>query len=164
MKKRILLVEDEMALRLLYEEELSLAGYEVTAVAEGEAALVALTAADFNLIVTDILMPGKNGIDFIAAILGLRKDIPIIINSAYEGYKEDFMTWAADAYVIKSASLDELKWKISQFMGSDAGIEKRLDQPVVSHRPQRTRQAPRRFPDGRHAGQRDGMLARHGGC
>jgi two-component SAPR family response regulator len=49
--------------------------------------------------------------------MGLRKDIPIIINSAYQSYKEDFMTWAADAYVVKSASLDELKSKIKQLLG-----------------------------------------------
>jgi two-component system, response regulator, stage 0 sporulation protein F len=88
-KKRILLVEDEQALRLLYEEELTLKGYEVTAFAEVEAAPAALKAANFNLIVTDIRIPGKNGIDFITTILGLRKDIPIIINSAYESYKEE---------------------------------------------------------------------------
>ena len=62
-------------------------------------------------------MPGKNGIELITQIMGLRKDIPIIINSAYQSYKEDFMTWAADAYVVKSSSLDELKAKIKQLLG-----------------------------------------------
>jgi DNA-binding response OmpR family regulator len=117
MKKKILLVEDEKALCLLYEEELSREGYEITAVTDAEAALAALDKTDFDLIVTDIRMPGKNGIELITQIMGLRKDIPIIINSAYQSYKEDFMTWAADAYVVKSASLDELKAKIKQLLG-----------------------------------------------
>jgi DNA-binding response OmpR family regulator len=117
MKKKILLVEDEKALCLLYEEELSREGYEITAVTDAEAALAALGKTDFDLIVTDIRMPGKNGIELITQIMGLRKDIPIIINSAYQSYKEDFMTWAADAYVVKSASLDELKAKIKQLLG-----------------------------------------------
>jgi hypothetical protein len=43
--------------------------------------------------------------------------VPIVINSAYQSYKEDFMTWAADAYVVKSASLDELKSKIKELLG-----------------------------------------------
>jgi two-component system response regulator (stage 0 sporulation protein F) len=116
MKKKILLVEDEKALCLLYEEELSREGYDITAVTEAEAALAALGKTAFDLIVTDIRMPGMNGIELITQIMGLRKDIPIIINSAYQSYKEDFMTWAADAYVVKSASLDELKARIKQLL------------------------------------------------
>jgi DNA-binding response OmpR family regulator len=118
MKKKILLVEDERPLCLLYEEELSREGYEITAVMDAEAALAALRSTVFDLIVTDIRMPGKNGIELITEIMGLRKDIPIIINSAYQSYKEDFMTWAADAYVVKSSSLDELKAKIKNLIGA----------------------------------------------
>lgn len=117
MKKKILLVEDEKALCLLYEEELSREGYEVIAVTDAEEALAALGRSAFDLIVTDIRMPGMNGIELITQIMGLRKDIPIIINSAYQSYKEDFMTWAADAYIVKSASLEELKSKIRQLVG-----------------------------------------------
>lgn len=117
MKKRILLVEDEKPLCLLYEEALSGEGYDVTAVTDAEAALAALGKDAFDLIITDIRMPGKNGIELITQIMGLRKDIPIIINSAYQSYKEDFMTWAADAYVVKSSSLDELKARIKQLLG-----------------------------------------------
>ncbi len=117
MKKKILVVEDERTLCLLYEEELSKEGYDITAVTDAEAALAKLAQGSFDLIITDIRMPGKNGIELITQIMGLRKDIPIIINSAYQSYKEDFMTWAADAYVVKSSSLDELKSKIKQLLG-----------------------------------------------
>ena len=117
MKKKILVVEDEKTLCLLYEEELSKEGYDITPVTDAEAALVKLSEKSFDLIITDIRMPGKNGIELITQIMGLRKDIPIIINSAYQSYKEDFMTWAADAYVVKSSSLDELKSKIKQLLG-----------------------------------------------
>jgi two-component system, response regulator, stage 0 sporulation protein F len=117
MTKKILLVEDEKPLCLLYEEELSREGYDVTAVTDAEAALARLAEGPYDLIITDIRMPGKNGIELITQIMGLRKDIPIIINSAYQSYKEDFMTWAADAYVVKSSSLDELKAKIRQLLG-----------------------------------------------
>jgi len=110
--KKILLVEDEKPLCLLYEEELGAAGYAVTSVHDADSALEALKNGSFDLIITDIRMPGKDGVELISRIMGMRKDIPLIINSAYQSYKEDFMTWAADAYVVKSSSLDELKARI----------------------------------------------------
>ena len=115
--KKILVVEDEKALCILYEEELARAGYAVTAVSDADAALEELGKSSYDLIVTDIRMPGKDGIELITQIMGRRKDIPIIINSAYQSHKEDFMTWAADAYVVKSSSLDELKLKIKELIG-----------------------------------------------
>jgi DNA-binding response OmpR family regulator len=114
--KKILLVEDELSLCLLYEEELSAEGYEVTSVHDADSALDALKEGAFDLIITDIRMPGKDGVELIAQIMGLRKDVPIIINTAYQSYKEDFMTWAADAYVVKSSSLAELKAKVRELV------------------------------------------------
>ena len=113
---KILLVEDEQPLCLLYEEELSADGYEVTSVHDADSALDALKNKTFDLIITDIRMPGKDGVELIAQIMGLRKDVPIIINTAYQSYKEDFMTWAADAYVVKSSSLAELKAKVRELV------------------------------------------------
>jgi len=115
--KKILVVEDEKALCILYEEELGKAGYAVTAVYDADTAIDELRKNTYDLIITDIRMPGKNGIELITQVMGLRKDIPIIINSAYQSYKEDFMTWAADAYIVKSSSLDDLKTKIKDLIG-----------------------------------------------
>ena len=117
MKKKLLVVEDEKNLCVLYREELTKEGYKVTAVMDADTALGLIKKQEFDLIITDIRMPVKNGIDLITQIMALRKDIPIIINTAYQSYKHDFMTWAADAYVVKSASLDELKAKIKELVG-----------------------------------------------
>jgi DNA-binding response OmpR family regulator len=114
--KKILLVEDEKPLCLLYEEELGAEGYAVTSVHDADSALAAMRTGAFDLIITDIRMPGKDGVELISRIMGMRKDIPIIINTAYQSYKEDFMTWAADAYVVKSSSLDELKARIRELV------------------------------------------------
>ncbi|MBM3297891.1 MAG: response regulator [Candidatus Aminicenantes bacterium] len=111
-KPRILIVEDEKPLCLLYREELEKEGYEVTTVLDAASALQALEKTPFDLVVTDIRLPGANGLDFIKKVMEFRKDVPVIINSAYESYKQDFASWAADDYVIKSGSLDELKKKI----------------------------------------------------
>ncbi len=117
MKKKLLVVEDEKNLCLLYKEELAKEGYKVTAVMDADGALEQIKQQKFDLIITDIRMPVKNGIELITQIMALRKDIPIIINTAYQSYKHDFMTWAADAYIVKSASLDELKAKVKELIG-----------------------------------------------
>ncbi|MGA2586575.1 MAG: response regulator [Candidatus Aminicenantales bacterium] len=114
--KKLLIVEDEDDLCLLYKEELSREGYAVTTAQNAEQGLEALNRERFDLIITDIRMPGRDGVEFITQIMGLRKDIPIIINTAYQSYKEDFMTWAADAYIVKSSSLQELKSKIREII------------------------------------------------
>lgn len=115
--KRILVVEDEKSLGLLYEEELAKEGYAVKVVHDAESALEILDKQEFDLIITDIRMPGKDGVELITEVLGRRRDIPIIINTAYQSYKDDFMTWAADAYVVKSSSLDELLNTIRDLIG-----------------------------------------------
>ena len=115
--KRILLVDDEKSLGLLYEEELTKEGYAVKVVHDAESALKILDRKAFDLIITDIRMPGKDGVELITEILGRRRDIPIIINTAYQSYKDDFMTWAADAYVVKSSSLAELLKTIRDLIG-----------------------------------------------
>ncbi len=115
-KARILIVEDEGSLCLLYREELEKEGYAVTTARDAAAGLEALEKAPFDLIITDIRLPEKNGLDFIRIVLERWKDIPIIINSAYESYKQDFLSWAADDYVVKSGSLEELKGKVRDLL------------------------------------------------
>ena len=53
-----------------------------------------------------------DGLEVLGNIIGINNKIPIILNTAYPSYKDDFMSWAADAYVVKSSDLSELKEKI----------------------------------------------------
>jgi two-component system, response regulator, stage 0 sporulation protein F len=109
MKKKILLVEDEESLRLLYEEELKAEGYEVITAGNGKEALLQLEGIKPDLIILDIVMPVMDGMETLGRIMGRKRNIPIIIHTSYPGYREDFMSWAADAYVAKSSDLRELK-------------------------------------------------------
>ncbi|OGD30347.1 MAG: hypothetical protein A2Y56_09020 [Candidatus Aminicenantes bacterium RBG_13_63_10] len=90
----------------------------MTTVQDAASALAALEKTAFDLIVSDIRLPGTNGLDFIRNVMERWKNIPVLINSAYESYKQDFSTWAADDYVVKSGSLDELKKKIREILGN----------------------------------------------
>ncbi len=116
MKKKILVVEDEESLRLLYEEELKTEGYEVLTAGNGREAIQQLEEGQPDLIVLDIVMPVMDGMEALGRILGKGRKIPIILNTSYSGYRQDFMSWAADAYVTKSDDLTELKNKIRELL------------------------------------------------
>ena len=116
MKKKILVVEDEESLRLLYEEELKAEGYEVLTAGNGREAIELLETGKPDLIILDIVMPVMDGMEALGRIVGKERKIPIILNTSYSGYQQDFMSWAADAYVTKSADLNELKKKIQELL------------------------------------------------
>jgi len=113
----ILVVDDEENIRWLYREELEEEGYLIEDAASGEEALKMLPALKPDLVVMDIKMPGISGVDTLIKIKEIDKNIPVILCSAYSDYKQDFSTWASDAYVVKSSSLDELKKAIVKVLG-----------------------------------------------
>jgi CheY-like chemotaxis protein len=112
----ILVVDDEENIRWLYKEELEEEGYNITAAASGEEALQMVPELKPDLVVMDIKMPGISGVDTLIKIKEMDKNIPVILCSAYGDYKQDFTTWASDAYVVKAASLDELKKAIREVL------------------------------------------------
>ncbi|TDJ51181.1 MAG: response regulator [Nitrospina sp.] len=113
---KILVIDDEANIRLLYKEELQDEGYEVALAANAEEALKAIETAEPDLITLDIKMPGMNGIELLRKLKEDKKDIPVIICSAYGAYKQDFQVWASEAYVVKSADLQELKTTIKEVL------------------------------------------------
>jgi len=114
--KKILVVEDEEGLRLLYKEELEAEGYEVIPARNGKEAIQKLEEGKPDLIILDIVMPVMDGMETLGRIVGKERKIPIILNTSYPGYRQDFMSWAADAYVTKSVDLGDLKKKIRELL------------------------------------------------
>lgn len=115
--KRILVVDDEEAIRLLYKEELSEAGYDVDVAPDGAEALRKVQQTRPDLLTVDLRMPGMDGIELLSRVRAIHRDLPIIISTAYGDLRSEFGTWASDAYVTKSADLQELKDKIREFLG-----------------------------------------------
>jgi DNA-binding response OmpR family regulator len=116
MKKKILLVDDDDGLRDLYREELEDEGYEVLTAKNGKEALQKLEKEKPDLIVLDIVMPKMDGMEALGRMIGKAKTIPVILHTSHPGYQEDFMSWAADAYLLKSTDLTELKEKIRELL------------------------------------------------
>lgn len=109
---KIMIVDDEEHIRFLYSEELSEAGYEVITADSGYMLLERINDEKPNLVVLDIKMVDYNGLDLLQDIRNKFADLPVILCTAYDTFKEDLKSIAADFYVIKSFDLTELKNKI----------------------------------------------------
>lgn len=109
---KILIVDDEEHIRFLYSEELSDEGYEVVTADSGYKLLERIEQEKPDLIILDIKMVDYNGLDLLQDIRNKYYDLPVILCTAYDTFKEDMKSIAADFYVIKSFDLTELKNKI----------------------------------------------------
>ncbi|NOZ23449.1 MAG: response regulator [Planctomycetes bacterium] len=118
MSATILVVEDDRNQRLLYQTELEAEGYDVILACDGKEAVQKAEEQPFDIIVMDIAMPNMDGIEALSKILAKNNRIPVILNTAYASYKDNFMTWSADAYVIKSSDMRELKGKICEILSA----------------------------------------------
>ncbi|MCL5408414.1 MAG: response regulator [Candidatus Omnitrophica bacterium] len=116
MPKNILMIEDEENQRILYKEELEKEGYNIFTVEDGPAGLEILETQDIHLVILDLRLPKMDGLETMGKILGKRKNLPVIIYTAYPHYKTDFISWAANAYITKSSDLTELKNKIKELI------------------------------------------------
>jgi DNA-binding response OmpR family regulator len=119
-QKKVLVVDDEENLCLLYQGELESEGYAVRTVTDAAAAMKIVETDPPDVVVLDIRMPRMDGIEAMGRILGRRNDLPVILNSAYSSYKDDFRSWPADAYVIKSSDTGELKRTIRKVLKNTA--------------------------------------------
>jgi len=116
---KILVVDDEEHIRLLYSEELSEVGYEVITAADGYKLAERIDKEKPDLIVLDIKMVDYNGLDLLQQIRNKFYNMPVILCTAYDTFKEDIKSIAADFYVIKSFDLTELKKKIAMALEAE---------------------------------------------
>ena len=116
---KIFIVEDEPNLQLLYRVEIESMGHEVICAANGRVALKTLEQIKPDLIILDIQMAEGDGLEFITRMLDNRQSVPVIINSAFSHYKNDFMSWAAEAYIVKSSDFSELKGTIEKVLAKN---------------------------------------------
>ena len=114
--KTILVADDEEAIRTILEEELKDEGYRVITVSNARDALKMVETEPLDLVILDIRMPGMDGLEALPRIMGIKEGLKVILNTAYSQYQESFMSWAADAYIIKSADLTELKNKVKELL------------------------------------------------
>ena len=117
---RILLVEDEDMVRAVAERALTRAGYQVTACAEGEAGLAAVANGGvFDMVVSDVVMPGMDGPAMARAIRKVKPGLPILFMS---GYAEEQLRRDIDIadmhFIAKPFSVQQISDKVGGVLGS----------------------------------------------
>ena len=118
MKKhgRILVVDDDPKSRNIVERLLTLTDYEVEIVISGEEAVKRLKRSEFNLVLTDLDMPGMDGLELLSHVKSRYPDIPVIVVSgvASEESKNEALEVGAEGLLSKPYTRDQLLAIISK--------------------------------------------------
>ena len=110
----VLVVDDDKNWRLLLVDELTEEGYTVSAASSGAEALAMMKQKKPDLVILDIAMPGQDGIETMHQMFKMYQGQAMIFHSAYSQHRDNFQTWAANAYVVKNSDLAELKNKVRE--------------------------------------------------
>ena len=116
----LLIVDDEKNILKLYQREFREEGYVVLTASSGMEALEMLRHQAVDLVILDIRMPGLDGLETLKQLMESSSKPLIILNSAYTYFKDDFLSWAAKAYVVKSSDVSELKAKTKEVLAAAA--------------------------------------------
>ena len=123
---RILLVDDEEYIRELYTEELSAEGHNVATAATGHNLVKKIDNLQPEVVVLDIRLVDYDGLELLQEIRNEHHDLPVILCTAYDTYKYDQKSIAADYYVIKSFDLSQLKTALLRAIEANGSYEQAM--------------------------------------
>jgi len=142
MKKRILIADDTLPLRVMLEEVLTDAGHEVIGASDGKTAWEIMTSCKFNLdlVVLDLLMPGMSGFEVLAS---LKKELPdrkfpvLVISGVFKTDKEmlRLKELGANGYLSKTAVVDEILYRVNSVFFQPGPSAKRKYPRVIFNLP-----------------------------
>ena len=112
----LLIADDSDDIRELYTDEFESDGYQVITAANGSEAIEKTQEGKPDLVILDIGMPEKNGLEVIGEISRLNGGTPVIVNTAYPLFKLDYRAHHAATWVVKSSNLDSLKSAVRQIV------------------------------------------------
>jgi two-component system response regulator (stage 0 sporulation protein F) len=123
MMPKVLIIDDQQCIRELISEELISEGYQVHGLGDAKSVKVNLRFSKADLVLLDLYLDEADGFGLLHDIKGQCPEIPVIIYTAYDSYREDPRVFRADGYVIKSMAFDELKEKIADILAQQQAIE-----------------------------------------
>jgi len=131
--RQILVVDDEEAVRILIGRFLSRLGYRATEAASGEEALTAMARDRFDLVLSDVKMPGMNGMSLLAEVRRRYPDTPVLMLTGCENVSTavDAMKGGAFDYVLKPFRLDQVETSVREALKRQSDLREqagRLEQ------------------------------------
>jgi DNA-binding response OmpR family regulator len=116
--KKILVLEDEVAVQTLLRKQLTAHGYQVTIAGDGLDGLMKLEAAKPDLIICDVMMPNLDGMQFVKAIKGQQatRNVPVIFLTAKTDPRSmiDGINVGARFFITKPFQIDDLIDKVNR--------------------------------------------------
>ncbi len=111
---KILVLEDDESLRAVLKKRLTASGFTVESAADGEEGLEYLRAGEFDVVISDIMMPVMNGLEFLSAVRAKKIDVPVILLTALDGSGDVVkgLDMGADDYIVKPFEFSELLARI----------------------------------------------------
>ncbi len=120
---RVLVVDDEEGVRSYLADALSLAGHQVTAAPDGDAALTRLSRQSFHVMLTDLKMPGMDGLTLLGQARAMAPELEVIVLTAHGS-----VDTAVEA--MKAGAFDYLQKPV----GSPAELRQLVDRAVERHK------------------------------
>jgi DNA-binding NtrC family response regulator len=113
---RILVIDDEPNLRLIYREALSEGGYKVLEAESSHETFEILKRETIDLVVLDIKLRSESGLDVLQRIANEFPNLPVILCSAYVSFQNDYTSWLAESYIVKSSDPEELLGEVNKVL------------------------------------------------
>jgi DNA-binding NtrC family response regulator len=109
-QRRVLVVDDQESMRVLLQDMLEVIGYGVVLAEGGEQALSILQGSQFDLVLSDLNMPGMDGTALLRAIKAGNPELPVVIITGYGTFHTEkrVMKEGADGYISKPCTLSKI--------------------------------------------------------
>jgi DNA-binding NtrC family response regulator len=123
-KLKILVVDDQESMRALLQDMLDVIGYEVTLAEGGEEALKMLQESEFNLVLSDLNMPGMDGTALLRSIKSSTPDLPVVIITGYGTFHTEkrVMREGADGYISKPCTLSKIDKTLAAILSQKTAL------------------------------------------
>lgn len=106
--EKILIVDKDEHRCQLYAEELVRKGYSVACLTEGLRAIREIAVNPPDLLIVEAILPGVSGIEVVLKVKSSNPRLPVIIHTDWHLYKNNYLAWIADEFLIKSGDTNEL--------------------------------------------------------
>ncbi|MGE5445892.1 MAG: response regulator [Ignavibacteriales bacterium] len=120
---RILVVDNEPNLRLVYREVLSDGGHEVLEAESAKGTFDILKREPIDLVVLDIKLRSESGLYVLQRIVNEFPRVPVVLCSAYVSFQNDCISWLAESYIVKSSHPEELLNEVNKVLSKRGRIK-----------------------------------------